>query len=158
MRKVRLSSIFIARIKGESDLYVALPVTSYSSGCNPLRSPCVAAPCNPHCRSYARRRMQRKHFKGPRAVDRVSRACHRLSNSLNISGIDHPRKFLLPLRGSARSPPRVYATEYRSFYDEHDFPIALLSSDYPLRYFQEYLYLPVTIIDVLVYRLLRVGS
>lgn len=110
MRKVRLSSIFIASIKGESDLYVALPVTSYSSGCNPLQSPCVAAPCNPHCRSYARRRMQRKHFKGPRAVDRVSRACHRLSNSLNISGIDHPRKFLFPLRGSARSPPRVYAT------------------------------------------------
>lgn len=72
----------------------------------PLSPPVLCSPpCNPHCQSYARRRMQRKHFKGgPRAVNRVSRACHRLSNSLNISGIGHPRKFLLP--PSATSPPR----------------------------------------------------
>lgn len=90
------------------------PVTSYSSGCNPLQSPCVAS-CNPHCRSYARRRMQRKHFKGPRAVDRVSRARHRLSNSLNISGIGHPRKFVLPMFLASPSSPRVCATNTDRF-------------------------------------------
>ena len=80
--------------------------------CNPPLSPSpppvlCSPPCNPHCQSYARRRMQRKHFKGgPRAVNRVSRACHRLSNSLNISGIGHPRKFLLPPPPAATSPPR----------------------------------------------------
>lgn len=68
------------------------------------------------------RRMQRKHFKGLRAVDRVSRACHRLSNSLNISGIGHPRKFLFPFE--AVLVRRLTCVPGIPIY--HNFPIAAL--------------------------------
>lgn len=74
--------------------------------------------------------MQRKHFKGLRAVDRVSRVYHRLSNSLNISGIGHPRKFLFPFE--AILVRRLTCAPGIPIYGEHNFPIAALWSDYPI--------------------------
>lgn len=56
-------------------------------------------------------------LRGPSPADRVSRTRHRLSNSLNISGIDHPRKFLSPLSGVASSVGRIPVVVWSLIYD-----------------------------------------